>query len=70
MAHEVFISHSSLDKPVADQGNASAQINLGLLYEYGQGVPKDSRKAGELFRNAAEQGNQAAIANLKRLSGH
>lgn len=69
MAHEVFISHSSLDKPVADQGNASAQINLGWLYESGQGVTKDLDEAVKLYQKAADQGNQTAIANLKRLSG-
>jgi TPR repeat protein len=70
MAHEVFISHSSLDKPVADQGNASAQINLGLLHESGQGVTKDLDEAVKLYQKAADQGNEGAIANLKRLSGH
>jgi len=40
-----------------------------LLYENGHGVPKDLGKARELYQKAANQGNQTAIANLKRLSG-
>ena len=35
----------------------------------GQGVPKDLGKAAELYKKAADQGNQRAIVNLKRLSG-
>jgi TPR repeat protein len=27
--------------PMAEQGNASAQYNLGIMYANGQGVPKD-----------------------------
>jgi TPR repeat protein len=47
-----------------------ARSDLGLLYEYGQGVTKDLSNALELYQKSADQGNQAAIANLKRLSGH
>ena len=28
-------------KPLAEQGNADAQNNLGVLYEEGEGVPED-----------------------------
>ena len=31
--------------PLAEQGNASAQYNLGLMYEDGQGVPQDHKEA-------------------------
>ena len=27
-------------RPLAEQGNASAQANLGLMYRMGQGVPE------------------------------
>ena len=40
-----------------------------VLYENGWGVPKDFGKAVELYKKAADQGNQRAIVNLKRLSG-
>lgn len=48
----------------AEQGHAAAQFNLGLMYAEGQGVPKDSTKAVELFTQAAEQGNVDAQNNL------
>ena len=54
-------------KMAADQGNASAQINIGSFYTNGWGVPKDSVKAIEWFRKAAAQGNQNAKDWLKSL---
>jgi hypothetical protein len=48
--------------------NAEAQTELATLYEFGLGAPKDLAKAAELYQKAAHQGNQDAIANLKRLS--
>jgi serine/threonine protein kinase/TPR repeat protein len=38
-------------------GFLDAQGNLGVLYIYGQGVPKDEKKAVALFRDGAEKGN-------------
>ena len=38
-------------------GFLDAQGNLGVLYIYGQGVPKDEMKAVALFRDGAEKGN-------------
>jgi serine/threonine protein kinase/TPR repeat protein len=38
-------------------GFLDAQGNLGVLYIYGQGVPKDEQKAVALFRDGAEKGN-------------
>ena len=32
-------------KPLAEQGFAKAQTNLGLMYEYGAGVPQDYDQA-------------------------
>jgi len=48
--------------------SAEAQTELATLYEFGLGAPKDLQKAAELYQKAAHQGNQDAIANLKRLS--
>jgi hypothetical protein len=41
----------------ADQGEASSQAALGLLYAQGNGVPKDFAKAVEWFQKAANQGD-------------
>ena len=48
----------------AEQGNASAQLDLGLMYGNGQGVSQDYTQAARWFREAAEQGNVAAQFNL------
>ena len=44
-------------KPIAEQGYAFAQYNLGIMYEYGNGVPKDFAEAVKWYRLSAEQGN-------------
>ena len=43
-------------KPIAEQGYAFAQYNLGIMYEYGNGVPKDYAEAVKWYRLSAEQG--------------
>ena len=48
----------------ADQGNASAQYNLGLMYDFGWGVPQDKAEAVRWFRLSADQGNADAQYNL------
>ena len=42
--------------PLAEQGNADAQSNLGLMYESGRGVPQDYKEAIKWYRLAADQG--------------
>ena len=49
---------------LAEQGNASAQSNLGLMYYNGQGVPQDYAAAAAWYRKAAEQGNAGGQFNL------
>ena len=50
--------------PLADQGNAIAQYNLGAMYDKGQGVPQDYKEAVRLYSLSAEQGNATAQNNL------
>ena len=52
----------------AEQGDASAQCNLGFYYDKGQGVPKDYKKAVYWYTKAAEQGHAYAIEALKKLN--
>ena len=40
----------------AEQGDAEAQFNLGLMYEEGQGVLRNYKEAVKWIRKAAEQG--------------
>jgi uncharacterized protein len=51
-------------QPLADQGQAVAQYNLGLLYANGQGVTKDDAKARQWYEKAAAQGHTEAQVNL------
>jgi TPR repeat protein len=43
-----------LIRPLANNGDASAQFNLGLMYMTGQGVQQDSAAAALWFRKAAD----------------
>jgi TPR repeat protein len=52
----------------AAQNDATAQNNLGVLYENGQGVIQSSQKALEWYRKAAAQGNIDAQNNLVEMS--
>ena len=47
-------------RPLAEQGNAPTQYNLGLMYSSGQGVPQDYAEAIKWCRLAAEQGSANA----------
>ncbi len=47
-------------RPLAEQGNAKAQYNLGVMYDKGRGVPQDYAKAVGWWRKAAEQGDAKA----------
>ena len=48
----------------AEAGDANAQTRLGVLYETGDGVPKDYGKAAHWYRLAANQGVAEAQASL------
>ncbi|MEX4104695.1 sel1 repeat family protein [Haemophilus influenzae] len=50
--------------PMAEQGYAKAQFNLGVMYAKGQGVKQDDFEAVKWFRKAAEQGYADAQAYL------
>ena len=41
-----------------------AQLNLGLMYSKGHGVPQDYKEAARLYRLSAEQGLAEAQSNL------
>lgn len=43
--------------PDAEQGNAKAQYNLGVIHANGKGVPKNEIEAINWYRKAAEQGH-------------
>ncbi|MBQ1202099.1 MAG: SEL1-like repeat protein, partial [Alistipes sp.] len=51
-------------RKAAEQGNAAAQNRLGICYNIGLGVGKDSNEAIKWYRKAAEQGNAVAQNNM------
>ncbi len=51
-------------RQAAEQGEASAQVTLGVLYARGKGVLENYREAVNWFRAAAEQGFSLAQFNL------
>jgi TPR repeat protein len=51
-------------RPLAEQGNAAVQFNLGTLYYNGQGVPQDYVQARQWYEKAAAQGDANAQFNL------
>ena len=53
--------------PLAEQGNAGAQQNFGVIYENGQGVERDYAEAEKWFLLAAEQGHTEAQARLNEM---
>ena len=60
------VSELPLDelRALAEQGDAEAQFNLGLIYHDGQGVPEDYAEAVRWWRLAADQGDAVAQFNL------
>ena len=47
-------------KPLAEQGDADAQYNLGFMYDNGKGVIEDDKEAVKWYRLAAEQSHAKA----------
>ena len=45
-------------KPLAEQGMAEAQHNLGLMCSKGEGIPRDDKEAVKWYLAAAEQGSR------------
>ena len=59
-----FATALRLWKPLADQGYALAQYNLGVTYANGYGVTQDYAAAAAWYRKAADQGHASAQFNL------
>jgi TPR repeat protein len=48
----------------AEQGDAGAQLSLGVMYDNGEGVAKNDAEAVKWYRKAAEQGHAMAQSTL------
>ena len=53
--------------PLAKQGLAEAQYNLGTMYDGGRGVPQDYAEAMKWYRRAAEQGEAVAQRGIGKM---
>ena len=51
-------------RQAAEQGDATAQFNLAVMYAKGEGVPQDDPEAVRWYRLAAEQGQADAQYGL------
>ena len=51
-----------LIRPLAEQGDANAQYNLGVFYDNGLGVPQDKVRAYMWLNLSAAQGREGAAA--------
>ena len=58
--------------PLAEQGDADAQVLLGFMYSEGQGVPQDYVLAHMWFNLSGSNGDKDAVTNIniveKRMS--
>ena len=54
-------------RKAAEQGNANAQYNLGIMYYNGRGVPEDDSEAVRWFKKAAAQGYANAKKTLQQM---
>jgi TPR repeat protein len=61
---EKSIEGVKIMQELAEQGDAEAQFNLGVMYANGEGVPKDDVEAVKWYRKSAEQGYALAQFNL------
>jgi TPR repeat protein len=63
----VYLSIPDECQAEAEKGNAIAQFILGFMYENGEGVSQDYKKAEKWYHKAAEQGDTDAQYNLGKL---
>lgn len=57
-------------RKAAVQGNAEAQLDLGILYEFGYNMPKNDVNALAWYLRSAEQGNALAVNRRDLLKSH
>src|SRR4030067_1967421 len=53
---------AKLYRPLAEKGDAEAQLILGSMYDFGLGVPQDYKEAVKWYRLGAGKGNGSGQA--------
>ncbi len=67
-ARAEFTQAAELLQPCAEAGEVRAQLLMARLYYAGNGVPQDMEKYVYWLQRAADSGDKAARAKLKRIS--
>jgi len=65
--HRRWAKWAPVNRVRAERGDAKSQLELGGMYYYGKGVPKDYVEAAHWYLKSAEQGNanaQYSIASM------
>src|SRR5689334_21980004 len=65
-AHERrdYVIELQLYQKMADEGDARAQANLGVMYDKGRGTAQDFNEALKWFHRAANAGEARALCNV------
>lgn len=58
-----YVDAMRISMPLAEAGDPAAQLNVGVLYFRGLGVPRDYAKARHWFERAASQGEETVSFN-------
>lgn len=53
-----------------DLKKAQELFELGVAYQYGEGAPKDEKKAVDIYKEAADKGSPEALFNLSAMYFH
>ena len=63
-----YVPASAVFRALSEQGNAEAQVLLGVMYRRGQGVKRSSARAYLWLSRAASRGNARAKTELREVS--
>ena len=70
VAHIAAAQDLEATKVLAEQGDPQAQVLLGVMYDYGLGIPEDDEEALRWYRKSADQGHadgQLSLAGVYEL---
>ncbi|UCF31846.1 MAG: sel1 repeat family protein [bacterium] len=62
-----YVTALTLLTPFAEQGDVQAQLKVGFMYFYGEGIGRDYEEAAAWLTRAASQGNPIAQTMLAKM---
>ena len=65
--HQNYSKALTCYQKAAESGESHALVNLGMIYENGQGVEQDLLRAIQIYKKASELGLPDATKNMKDL---